>query len=375
MTSTIRGTFGDGPLVDTPIEIFGNPTSDRLALVVGNKTYGGKAELRNALHDAEQFAKSVERVGFLVILGRNLKREQIIDALRITQKKMETPRSVALFYYAGHGVQVDGTNYLIPIGADIEERLDLERALDLDYVNQIIAEGANTHITFLDACRENRFARNLLKHFSPETVRKTGEPLPSEGRVRGGFRPIENYKNAFIAFASAPHKVAFDGDTDHSPFTRALLKHIETPDLSFHDMMIDVTDAVLIETKGKQQPWFFASSSRHFYFATSEHLPPAVASSNSREAEKEFAAAMKRPTIAGLSHIKRLYPELGYQVDAEIDRIRRADEARRNVEQEERPAEADVDVRTAQPPLNGEQRRSRKAARLKRLLSGNSEIE
>ena len=364
MTERKRGTIGDGLLGSTPIEVSGQQRSEKLALVVGNKAYGGKAELKNPINDAEAIAETLTRLGFFVILGRNLDRDGMIDSLRITSQHLQTPRRVAMFFYAGHGLQVDGRNYLIPVGVNIEDKTDLERAVHLDYVADIIENDANMSIIFLDSCRDNPFARNLIRSLEPNVIRSGRDALPSEGRVRGGFAPIFSQNSAFIAFASAPHKVALDGVGKHSPFSGALVQHIGTPDVSISDMMIDVTNAVLRETKGAQKPWVHSSLTARFFFA--EGQPPLLPkpAADPRSAEAEFETALRNPSITGLSILKSKYPALEYQAEVVIDRIRRDAEARRKAEQ----AEFEGPL-TAPTERERETRKSRRSARLKRLLN------
>jgi uncharacterized caspase-like protein len=146
--------------------------------------------------------------------------------------------------------------------------------------------------------------------------------------VLGGFARVDAVANELIAFASSPNKVALDGSGDHSPFTAALLDHLEKPDVHIEDMMIDVRNAVLAATADRQLPWSHSCLRQRFFFAPGEHLVPPKASVR-QSAEKQLAVVLKRPTIADLMRLKLIHPELGLRVDEEIERLRFKDEERR----------------------------------------------
>jgi Caspase domain/Domain of unknown function (DUF4189) len=174
---------------------------------------------------------------------------------------------VALFFYAGHGLQIGGKNYLAPIDARIESEADLDFAtVDLDLVVRNMEREQRTNIVFLDACRDNPMASNL--------ARKMGTRSVAVGR---GLARVESGIGTLIAFATQPGNTALDGDGRNSPFTAALLGTIERPGLSIGEVMISVRNAVLKQTDGRQVPWEHSSLTGQFYFSPVA-LPPAGAS-------------------------------------------------------------------------------------------------
>ena len=179
---------------------------------------------------------------------------------------------VALLFYAGHGIQVGDRNYLVPVDAQLADETDLHfEATDLDLVLDVMAREPRVNLVFLDACRDNPFAQSLAR--SMGSTRST-----SIGR---GLAIVDASAGSFIAYATDPHQVALDGNGAHSPFTAALLSHMEQPGLSISDMMIEVRNDVLTATDQKQRPWDTSSLTTPFYFtpavavATAETNSPA----------------------------------------------------------------------------------------------------
>ena len=189
----------------------------RVALVVGNSDYRYTTGLRNPRNDANDVAAALQRLGFSVISGMDLGVDGFYDKLA-RFRDATRGSSVALFFYAGHGIQVDGKNYLAPVDADLRNKLDLRRgAVALDDVME--AMRGETRLVFLDACRSNPFSRFL------SSTRGAGRGL---ARVHAGGGAA-NRGGTLIAFATAPDDVADDGAERNSPFTAALLKHIPLP--------------------------------------------------------------------------------------------------------------------------------------------------
>lgn len=234
----------------------------RVALVVGNGAYSHAEPLSNPVNDAKAMAAVLAKLGFDVVSGLDLDLRTIGDVQGAFEKKLRTKPDVALLFYAGHGLQVDGRNYLVPIDAEITQKAHLaSRALLFNDILDDMAREASASLVFLDACRDNPFTRSL--------ARAMGDSARFAG-VRGGLARLEKIAGTFIAFATAPDQIAFDGKGTNSPFTSALLDHIETPGLSVVDLMIDVRNKVLAETDGRQEPWDQSSLRAKFYF-----VPPA----------------------------------------------------------------------------------------------------
>jgi hypothetical protein len=170
---------------------------------------------------------------------------------------------VALLYYAGHGLQVGGKNYLLPIDARIENQADLEfGSIDVNLVLTFMEGQAKTSIVFLDACRDNPLGAQLARRTRSTNV----------GR---GLAQVDSGVGTLIAFATQPGNVALDGEGRNSPFTSALLKIIEQPGLSLSEVMISVRNEVLKTTGGKQVPWEHSSLTGQFYFKPLTAVPAA----------------------------------------------------------------------------------------------------
>lgn len=166
---------------------------------------------------------------------------------------------MALFFYAGHGLEVAGRNYLVPVDAELKSGFDLPaETVGLDLVSEAVETAADTGLLFLDACRDNPLARRLR---GVGGTRSLG--------VGRGLARVDAPAGLFVAYATRPGDTADDGLGGHSPFTGAVLSHIETPGLELHQMMNRVRQAVLRETGNRQQPWDESSLTLDFYF-----LPP-----------------------------------------------------------------------------------------------------
>ena len=167
-------------------------------------------------------------------------------------------------FYAGHGLQVEGRNYLVPIDAKLEEEVDLHlEAFELDAFLDQMRSGAN--LVFLDACRDNPLALGLARSMGASRSAAIGR----------GLGQVESARGTLIGYATQPGNVADDGDGRNSPFTGALLAHITTPGMSVNDMLTAVTDAVVTHTDGRQQPWTHSSLRKPFYFKSQPEPEPA----------------------------------------------------------------------------------------------------
>jgi hypothetical protein len=246
----------------------------RVALIIGNNAYAHAAPLRNPVNDAEAIAEVLHRLGFAILTGVDLTGDQM-DAMLLDYARRIEGADAALLYFAGHGIQVKGQNYLIPVDADIREEFQLKRrAFALNDLLDLMVSNARARsgLVFLDACRDDPFSRSL----------RSGTIGAERSRylARSGLAKMEAMQGSFIAFATEPDNVADDGTGDHSPFTEALLQHIETPDISIGDMMIEVRNHVWQATDGRQRPWDQSSLSQRFCFKVSEKpspLAPSVA--------------------------------------------------------------------------------------------------
>ena len=224
----------------------------RVALVIGNAAYATAPTLKNPRHDAEDMTAALERLNFKVIAGYDL------DERGMGQKAREFARDVvgadvALFFYAGHGLQVNGLNYLAPTNVALKSEADLDfETLPLELVLRQMRQ-AKISLVFLDACRDNPLARGLRA--------ATRSGMGSVGLAR-----IEDATGMMISYATQPGNIALDGDGRNSPYSKALLANIAKPGLSVSDTMIEVRKQVLAETGDKQVPWENSSLTGKFYF-------------------------------------------------------------------------------------------------------------
>lgn len=239
----------------------------RVALVVGNARYTSTTPLRTPANDATDLANALERLGFDVLRGIDLDYAGMRDMVKRFSERL-SQADVGLFYYGGHGLQVSGKNYLIPVDAKLTASSDLDFvAMELDVVLRNMEQGPPTNIVFLDACRNNPLAANLAKSMGTRS-----------GAITRGLARVELGVGTLIAFATQPGNVALDGDGRNSPFAGALLKAIEQPGLPISDVMISVRREVIRETGNRQVPWDNSSLTGQFYFIPppASPSPPAV---------------------------------------------------------------------------------------------------
>lgn len=316
-------------MVDRGFSYEGNPPprgsngvrERRVALVIGNGAYSHAAPLDNPVRDAEAMASRLAKLGFDVVKGLDLNLRQIGDVQGAFEGKLRAKPEVALLFYAGHGLQVEGRNYLVPIDAEITTKSHLAtRALLFNDLLDDMAREAGATLIFLDACRDNPFTRSIATSLG-DSARFAG--------VRGGLARIEKVAGTFIAYATAPDQVAFDGKGQNSPFTSALLAHIDTPGLSVGDLMIDVRNKVLAETNERQEPWDQSSLRARFYFVPPESEKGGVQLS---QGASEWGAIQETTSLAVLAAFRDRHPDPPWSTYAEAraNELRAADEARRS---------------------------------------------
>ncbi len=232
----------------------------RIALVIGNGAYQ-EDPLANPVNDATDVAKALRELGFRVILLKDLNWQAMDEAIENFSRELRRG-GVGLFYYAGHGVQVGGENYLIPIDAQLKRERDVRReAVFLGDVLGFMEEAeTQVNIVIIDACRDNPFYRRW-RSTRGSTVRGLSQvDLPPEGTI--------------IAFATAPGEFAEDGQGQrNSPFTSNLLKYIKNPNLEVARMFRQVRTDVLQETDSQQRPWYRESLIGSFFFNPRQEPP------------------------------------------------------------------------------------------------------
>ena len=211
-------------------------SDQRLALVIGNSAYR-VGPLRNPANDARAMAAALKSSGFDVMHGENLSHRQLFEMTRDFGRKLK-PGVVALFYYAGHGLQVRDRNFLIPVEADPQSEEEVPyTSVDVNFLLDVMSRAkSRVNIVILDACRNNPFARSF----------RSGS---------GGLAQMDAPSGTLIAYATAPGRVASDGGGDHGLYTQHLLKHLNTPGLPVEILFKRVREGVERETKSQQIPW------------------------------------------------------------------------------------------------------------------------
>ncbi|HQN25596.1 MAG TPA: caspase family protein [Syntrophales bacterium] len=226
----------------------------RTALIIGNSAYSS-GPLKNPVNDATDMAATLQRLGFEIILRKDVRQQEMEESIRDFGHRLKKG-GVALFFYAGHAIQINGRNYLIPIGARIEKETDAKyKAIDAEMVLDEMANAGNPmNIVILDACRDNPVRRSL---------RSTGRGLAIISDAPQG---------TFITYSTSPGQTAADGEGRNSPYTAALLKAINEPGLPIEQ----VFKKVRVSLEGmKQTPWELSSLKGEFYFAEGEQKVPA----------------------------------------------------------------------------------------------------
>jgi uncharacterized caspase-like protein len=202
-------------------------------------------------------AAKLRQLGFDVVEGRNLDRSGMDGKIREFSRKLDNA-SLALFFYAGHGMQVGGKNYLVPVDAKLERPGDLNLdAVDVSLVLQQMEAERRVNLIFLDACRDNPLARSFARSLGTRST-----------AVGQGLASIQSAVGTMIVYATQPDNVALDGEGRNSPFTSALLKHMGTPGLEIDSMMKKVRSDVLVATRDKQVPWNHSSLIGEVFLAT-----------------------------------------------------------------------------------------------------------
>ncbi|NVO14755.1 MAG: caspase family protein [Rhodoplanes sp.] len=220
----------------------------KVALVVGNGAYRNATPLANPPNDAADVAAALRRLGFAVIEGRDLDKHALEDKIRAFGRALDGA-SVALFFYAGHGLQVAGRNYLVPVDAKLERPGDLSfETIDVGQVLGQMEAEARVNLVFLDACRDNPLARTLARSLGARSA-----------SVGAGLASIQSAVGTMIAYATQPDNVALDGEGRNSPFTTALLKHLPTPGLDVAVLMRRIRSDVVASTHSRQVPWDHSS--------------------------------------------------------------------------------------------------------------------
>src|ERR1700730_18542873 len=245
----------------------------RVAFVVGNGAYKNVQPLPNPPIDAKSMAGVLRNAGFEVVEGTNLPRDKMTERLLEFGQKAQGA-DVALFFYAGHGIAIDGINYLLPDDADIKSEMDVQlgSAINIDVTLDQTMSDAKVKLVFLDACRDNPFTAKI-KATATRSV-----------NVQTGLAEMKSGEGTLIAFATGPGQTALDGqEGTHSPFTRALVANITAPGVEIQQAMTKVRAQVSEETNKSQLPWGHTNLIGSVYLnqAASPAANPAATQSNS----------------------------------------------------------------------------------------------
>jgi hypothetical protein len=221
----------------------------RVALVMGNSAYINTTALPNPRNDAEDMAAVLEKLGFEVIRGMDLDREGMEAAVDRFGAAADGA-DLALVFYAGHGIQVAGENYALPIDAQLRSERDLRRAVPLSWLVDEAGRAAQLGLVILDACRNNPLAEEMKRGIGATRAFVVG---------RGLARLEDAPTNTLIAYATSADATADDGSGRNSPYTRALLQHIPTPGLEIRQLFGRVRDSVMETTNSVQIPFTYGS--------------------------------------------------------------------------------------------------------------------
>lgn len=253
----------------------------RHALVIGNENYAD-TPLKNPVNDANDVAGALKRLGFNVTKLINADEKQMFRAIRKFGKSLNK-KDVGLFYYAGHGMQVKGKNYLIPIGSDIEDEDEVQfSAIDAGTVlAKMESAGNSLNIILLDACRNNPFLRSFRSS--------------SRGLAR-----MDAPTGSMLVYATGPSNVAADGDGRNGLFTQSLLKHIETSGASLEDVIRKTRADVVKKSNRKQVPWSSSSMIEEFYFVKenkTHNIKPIGSLGNSIDMDEKITVTASKPSL------------------------------------------------------------------------------
>src|SRR5579871_3375169 len=308
----------------------------RVALIIGNSAYQNAPQLPNPVNDAALMATMFKTAGFDVVDSRqNLSALETRRALRDFADAAQTA-DIAVVYYAGHGLEVDGTNYLIPVDAKLERDTDVfDEALSLDRLLVAVEPAKQLRLVILDACRDNPFTKTMKRTTASRSIDR-------------GLAKIEpSSSNMLIAYSAKAGSTAADGDSRNSPFSLALSKHLTTPGLGGRKALGYVRDDVLKATANHQEPFVYGSLGGDEVALVPAKAPqPAAAaqpSANTQaEARRDYELALQIGNKSAFSAFLAQYPDGFYASLARLQLEKlTAEEAHAVAEEKARLAEAE----------------------------------
>jgi uncharacterized caspase-like protein len=273
----------------------------RVALVLGNAAYQNAAKLPNPVNDGAVIAATLKHAGFDVVDSRqDLPAAETRRALREFADRARDA-DIAVVYYAGHGIEVEGSNYLIPVDAKLERDTDVyDEALSLDRVLLAIEPAKKLRLVILDACRDNPFSKNMKRTVASRAI----------GQGLAKIEPTS--PNVLIAYSAKAGSTAADGDGKNSPFTVALSKHLTTPGLDVRRAFGFVRDDVLKTTGNRQEPFVYGSLGGEdvpLVPAPAKAAPAAPAPSPQAEARHDYELALQIGNKSALNAFLAQYPD------------------------------------------------------------------
>jgi caspase domain-containing protein len=285
----------------------------RVALVIGNSSYAHAPALDNPVNDATAVSVMLKSAGFQVVETRNNLDLAAMGRVIRDFATMTYDADVAVVFYAGHGIEVDGVNYLIPTDAKLATDIDVEyEAMPLDRVLRVLEPARSLRLVMLDACRDNPFVRTMKRTMASRAV----------GRGLAGVEPTGS--NTLIAFAAKAGSTAQDGEGAHSPFTSALLKHLIAPGLDLRIAFGKVRDEVLAVTGARQEPHVYGSlggttialvpAETSLGAAAGAAPSPAAAGGLTNEIGRDYELAMRVGTREALDAFLATHPS-GFYAD------------------------------------------------------------
>jgi len=260
----------------------------RVALVIGNSTYRNVPTLPNPANDGADIAAALTRLGFAVTLVTNASFDQMRRGL-IAFGRDAAGADMAAVFFAGHGMEISGENWLIPVDAELKK--DTDAANEAVSLRSVILQVSNTTslgLVVLDACRNNPFVAKMSRSLALRAV------------IGGGLGRIEPVGNVLVAYAARDGTTALDGDGRNSPFTAALLHNIETPGVEVTFMLRNVRDDVMEVTRNEQQPFVYGSLSRRAIYLKGQPSPAGL-STNQANAAPTDAGAPSRVAPSSLA--------------------------------------------------------------------------
>ncbi|MGL1889198.1 MAG: caspase family protein [Reichenbachiella sp.] len=283
--------------------------NNRVALVIGNADYQ-IAPLNNSINDSRAIAQKLKSIGFEVLERSNLSFFDFKQSIQEFKRQLSSSQnSVGLFYYAGHAVQVDAVNFLIPINEEINSIDKLKtKGININTILSTMENSSSTNILILDACRNNPFK-------DQQSIKVGSRSLPIERGLKiaySGLAPLKAPSGTYIAYATDPGQVALDGEGVNGTYTKYLLDYIDMPGLPAEAIFKMVRGSVIDETNGKQIPWEHSSLTEDFYFnnPVTDIIAKATSNLEDNDLGSAYRLAKKALTLAQNSKDKLQAKEL-----------------------------------------------------------------